>query len=338
MQKTPTEPALALDGLTMGTRWSVLIDDPLVDASLQARFQAVVDEVDAQMSTWKPVSDLMRLNAAPLETWVPLPDRLLIVLEAGLAISRQTNGAFEMNIGDAVRAWGFGPDPIALDAIRTASALPRVPATQALKLDMVNKRARKSAPLALDLSGIAKGYGVDCLAEIAAAQGITHALCAIDGEVRAIGTRRDGRPWAVGIDAPQDGPRGEHSVLALEDTAVATSGDYRHFVTVGTSRLSHTMDPRRGAPLVNAPASVTVLSQSCMLADAMATALMVMGEGPGLAFARNWKFSTLFLRRSTGGTIAVGTGAFSATDEDTRARGSHLVDVPLPADFGPSTN
>ncbi len=338
MPKTHTDPALVLDGPTMGTRWSVMIDDPLVDASLQTRFQAVVDEVDVQMSTWKPDSDLMRLNAAPLDTWVPLPDRLLIVLEAGLAISQQTDGAFEMNIGDAVCAWGFGPDPIALDAIRTASALQRVPATQALELDMVNKRARKSAPLALDLSGIAKGYGVDCLAAIATSHGVNHALCAIDGEVRAIGTRRDGRPWAVGIDAPQDGPRGAHSVLALEDTAVATSGDYRHFVTVGTSRLSHTMDPRRGSPLVNAPASVTVLSQSCMLADAMATALMVMGEGPGAEFAKNWKISTLFLRRTTGGTITVGTGAFIATDEDTRARGSHLSNGALPTERSPSTD
>ncbi len=313
MPKTLTDTAFVLDGPTMGTRWSVLIDDPGGDASLQARCQVVVDEVDAQMSTWKPASDLMRLNTAPLGTWVPMPDRLLTVLEAGLAISRQTSGAFEMNIGDAVCAWGFGPDPIALDAIRTASAARRVPATQALKLDMVNKRARKSAPLSLDLSGIAKGYGVDCLSEIAIDLGVTHALCAIDGEVRALGTRRNGQPWAVGLDTPEDRPRGGHSVLALEDAAVATSGDYRHFVTVGTARLSHTMDPRRGAPLVAAPASVTVLSQSCMLADALATALMVMGEKSGAEFARQQAISALFLLRSSEGVTGIGTGAFAST-------------------------
>ncbi len=312
MPKTLTDTTSALDGPTMGTRWSVLIDDPNVEASMQARFQAVVDEVDAQMSTWTPASDLMRLNAAPLDAWVPLPDRLLTVLQAGLAISRQTGGAFEMNVGDAVRAWGFGPDPIALDAIRTASALQRVSATEVLEVDMANLCARKSAPLVLDLSGIAKGYGVDCLAEIATSHGVNHALCSIDGEVRAVGTRRGGRPWAVGIDAPQDGPRGDHSVLALTDTAVATSGDYRHFVTVGSSRLSHTIDPRRGAPLVDAPASVTVLSQSCMLADAMATALMVMGEKSGLEFARRNEFSALFLLRSSGQVISVGTGVFAS--------------------------
>ena len=93
MPKTPTDHRLALGGPTMGTRWSVLIDEPVTDPTVQSRFQAAVDEVDAQMSTWKPDSDLMRLNAAPLDTWVPLPDRLLTVLEAGLAISRQTDGS-----------------------------------------------------------------------------------------------------------------------------------------------------------------------------------------------------------------------------------------------------
>ena len=315
MPKTPTDRAPDLGGPTMGTRWSVLIDDPVTDPTLQSRFQAAVDEVDAQMSTWKPQSDLMRLNAAPLDVWVPLPDRLLMVLEAGLAISRQTGGAFEMNIGDAVRAWGFGPDLIDLQAIRAASTAERVPASAALELDLANGRARKSAPLALDLSGIAKGYGVDRLAETARGLGVNHALCTIDGEVRALGTRQDGRPWAVGIETPDSTATGQHSVLDLEDTAVATSGDYRHFVSVGTARLSHTMDPRRAAPLVAAPASVTVLSQSCMMADAMATALMVMGSGPGIDFAKDQAISALFLQRSAVGTTAVGTGTF-ATPKD----------------------
>ena len=315
MPKTPTDAAFALGGPTMGTRWSVLIDAPQTDPTLQSRFQAAVDDVDAQMSTWKPDSDLMRLNAAPLNTWVTLPDQLMAVLAAGLSVSRQTDGAFEMNVGDAVRAWGFGPDTIELGAIRMASSTPRVPATAALQLDPVNSRARKSAPLALDLSGIAKGYGVDRLAETAAQFGTTQALCSIDGELRAIGTRRTGRPWAVGIEMPDETVTGQHSTLALEEMAVATSGDYRHFVTVAATRLAHTIDPRRGSPLVAPPASVTVLSRSCMLADAMATALMVMGVGPGISLAKEHAISALFLRRTLGGTVATGTGVFSADSE-----------------------
>ena len=111
MPKTPTDTRLAFGGPTMGTHWSVLIDGPVSDPTVQSCLQAAVDEIDSQMSTWTPESTLMRLNRAPLDIWVHLPDRLLTVLEAGLAISRQTDGAFEMNMGDAVRAWGFGPDP-----------------------------------------------------------------------------------------------------------------------------------------------------------------------------------------------------------------------------------
>jgi FAD:protein FMN transferase len=315
MPKTRTDTAIALGGSTMGTRWSTLIDDIAIDPALQARLQAAMDEVDAQMSTWKPDSDLMRLNAAPLDIWVPLPHRLLAVLEAGLAISRQTAGAFEMNIFDAVRAWGFGPDAIDLPAIRAASSVPRIPSSEALELDIAHGCARKSAALALDLSGIAKGYGVDRIAETLREHGHAHALCTIDGEVRAIGTRRDGTPWAVAIALPDAAATARHSLVALEDMAVATSGDYRHFVTVGATRLSHTMDPRRGAPLVAAPASVTVLSRSCMMADAMATALMVMGDGPGIVFANVHAISALFLHRSPVGTTAFGTGTF-ATPKD----------------------
>lgn len=319
MPKTRTDTRLALGGPTMGTRWSVLIDEPVSDPTVQSHFQAAVDEVDAQMSTWKPESDLMRLNGAPLGRWVPLPDRLLTVLEAGLAISRQTNGAFEMNIGDAVRAWGFGPDAIDLPAIRAASSAPRVPASAALELDRGNGRARKSAALALDLSGIAKGYGVDRLAETARELGFDHALCTIDGEVRAIGPQRDGRPWVIGIETPDGSTTSQNPILELKDMAVATSGDYRHFVTVGAARLSHTMDPRRGAPLVAAPASVTVLSQACMLADAMATALMVLGDRQGPDFATANEISALFLLRVPGEMVALGTGVFAVHGEGERA-------------------
>ena len=299
-----------LSGRTMGTEWRVTVDDGLssgATAALQADFQAAVDEVDAQMSTWSPDSTLMRFNAGPVGAWLPLPSALLAVLEAGLAVSRATGGAFEMNVGAAVRAWGFGPAPIDLAAINAARMAPRVPATEALQLDREAGMARKSAPLALDLSGIAKGYGVDRLAEVALGHGVTHALCSIDGEVRALGTRGDGMPWQIGIDAPDSAARGSHSRLAIADMAVATSGDYRHFVAVRGHRLAHTMNPATGAPLVGCPVSVTVVGQSCMLADAMATALMVLGVARGASVAEDVGMSVLFMDRVGRET---GTGIF----------------------------
>jgi FAD:protein FMN transferase len=295
-----------LDGATMGTRWSVLLDaSPRVNLdALRADLQIAVDDVNRQMSTWTPDSDLMRFNAAPCGQWMALPARLTTVLTAGLHISRLTGNAFEMNLGDATKAWGFQETPLDLAAIRTASNLARIAAL--VGLELADGQARKSAPMALDLSGIAKGYGVDCLAEVIENHGVSSALCALDGELRALGEL----PWPVAIAQPDHPDHRAHSVLDLCDGAVATSGDYRHFVMVRGQRLSHTMDPRRGAPLVTAPASVTVLAQSCMQADAMATALTVMGRDQGLNFARSQGISALFLTRQSGGYDAAGTGSF----------------------------
>lgn len=307
MPKTATDTLLS--GPTMGTSWQVRLDAPPPDpAALQAALQAAVDEVDDQMSTWKPDSALMRFNAAPCDLWHPLPDPLLAVLETGLAISRATQGAFEMNLGDAVRAWGFGPAAIDVAAIHALRDSPACPAVEALGIDRRAGLARKSARMALDLSGIAKGYGVDRLAETLRAQGISSALCSIDGEVRALAGRRDGSPWSVGIDCPDSPARGDHSILLLEDASVATSGDYRHFVEIRGKRLSHTMDPGRHAPVIDAPASVTVMAKGCIHADAMATALMVLGLERGPALARELGVSALFIGRE-GETF--GTGCFA---------------------------
>ena len=311
MQKMSTKAdRRRLTGATMGTEWSVLLDAP-APPDLQTALQQALQEVDTQMSTWTTTSDLMRFNAAPLMEWIALPRRLMRVLAAGLQISRATGGAFEMNVGDAVSAWGFGAQPIDLAAIRAASDHARRAAIDALELDETHGLARKSAPLALDLSGIAKGYGVDRMAEVLLDFGVTEALCAIDGEVRALGTQADGSPWAVVIEAPDPSIRSALSMLALADGAVATSGDYRHFVTIKGQRLSHTIDPHRGSPLVAAPASVSVLAGACMQADAMATALMVMGPKAGLAHARANDISALFLTRHGEEIRATGSGVFS---------------------------
>lgn len=277
----------------MGTRWQVTLDGAVPDRDrLQVDCQATVDLVDRQMSTWTRDSDLMRLNAAPVGEWVALPPELLFVLHTGLEVSRLTDGAFEMNLGDAVRAWGFTGTTPDLAAIRAASNTPRIPAAQALEL--TNGQARALAPLSLDLSGIAKGYAVDRLADLLTARGLTHALCEIDGELRATGPRRDGSAWSVAVQDPNTDAA--HSVFDLTEGAIATSGDYRHFVTVRGTRLSHTMDPTRGAPLVDAPASVTVLAPTCIMADAMATALMVMGP-KAATFATTHGIQALVLHR-----------------------------------------
>lgn len=295
----------ALNGQTMGARWSALFyaDADLDTAPIQAALQAAVDEIDGQMSTWTPHSELMRFNAAPVGAWVALPSQLMQVLWLSLEIGRASGGAFDIGLGDAVAAWGFGPEAAQADRIRAALAVPRRRAHEALELDRAAGRARKTATLALDLNGIAKGHGVDRLAETLVTFGIASFLVGIDGEMRARGVKPDGAAWSVAVEAPDHEGRAPHSVLLLHDAAVATSGDYRHWIEAQGRRFSHTMDPTRGAPLSAPPASVTVVAPSCAEADAWATALMVLGAEKGTKLAQLRRLDTLFLLRNADGTL-----------------------------------
>ena len=293
----------ALNGPTMGTRWSALLHAPagFDAAAIRAALQAAVDEVDAQMSTWKSDSDLMRLNRAPVDEWVTVPGRLLDVIRLGLRVGRESGGAFDIGVGDAVTAWGFGPAGASPDGIREATRARRLPAHDVVEID--GTRVRKTVRITLDLNGVAKGYGVDRLAEILGSFGIRDALVGIDGEMRAMGLRPDGQAWAIAVEGPDPERRTPHSILSLQDCAVATSGDYRHWIEVRGRRLSHTMDPARGAPLMQSPASVTVIAPTCAEADAWATALMVLGPDRGGEIARQLKHHTLFLLRGEADSI-----------------------------------
>jgi thiamine biosynthesis lipoprotein len=313
MPKMSTD--LILTGPTMGTRWSAkLASHPAVGIdSLQGALQAAVTEVDTAASTWLPTSDLMRLNRAAPEVWVTLPATLMTILQAALAMGAETEGAFDIALGDAVNAWGFGPEPADTAKIHLARRRARQHAHKMLELDLANYRARKHNPMQLDLSGIAKGYGVDRLAQVLMHHDMSDALLSIVGEMRALGRHDPDSPWTVAVERPVQGASSPHSILTLENIAVATSGDYRHWVQVGDRVLSHTIDPTTGAPLTNAPASVTVLGPDCMWADAMATALMVMGTETGSAFATAHGINALFLHRHSGQITALPIGpAFTA--------------------------
>jgi thiamine biosynthesis lipoprotein len=312
MPKTSIDPGTgglvrhALNGPTMGTRWTALVHLPAGTdpAPLRADLQAAVDSVDCEMSLWQPDSALMRLNRAPLGRWVALPTALLQVLDLGLAVGHASGGAFDMAVGDAVAGWGFGPGPADPERIRAARSGPRCPAGEGLEVAAAAGRARRRAPVTLDLNGIAKGFGVDRLAATLVRHGLGAGLVGIDGEMRALGTRPDGNGWTLAIEAPDPRRRAPLAILALQDAAVATSGDYRHWVEVGGRRLSHTMDPARGVPLADPPASVTVVARTCAEADAWATALMVAGSSAGPVLARQHGLDALFLIRGGPGGLS----------------------------------
>jgi len=284
----------------MGSRWSAVFHagGDVDAAALTRRLQGAVERVEQQMSTWRPESDLERLNAAPVGAWVQIPRELAHVLATALEIGRLSRGAFDIGVGDLVQAWGFGGGARVPDGGRIAAidGRPSFEPPKTLQLDPAGCRARRLAPLRLDLSGIAKGFGVDELAREMKAAGLSSWLVGIDGEMRAEGTKPDGRPWTIAHEKPTPGEREVLGVLELSGAAVATSGSYRHQRQVAGRTLSHTMDPFRGAPLENDLAAVTVLSETCMAADAWATALMVRGANDGLALARRLGLAALFVR------------------------------------------
>ena len=284
----------------MGSRWTATWESLAGDdvSGVRAQLQEAVDRVDDQMSTWKPQSDLNRLNDAPVGVWVELPHELICVLDAALEIGRASAGAFNIGVGDLVKNWGFGFGARSADENLIAMHAPLLcDPPQTLRVDTVALRAMKLAPLRLDLSGIAKGFGVDQLAGVMNACGIGSWLVGIDGEMRAQGMRSDGQAWTVALERPEDEAREALGVIELVDSAVATSGDYRHFRMHKGRRVSHTMDARTGAPVENDLASVTVLADLCMMADAWATAIMVMGAQRGFAIAEKLQLPAILVTR-----------------------------------------
>ncbi|GLK96695.1 FAD:protein FMN transferase [Achromobacter xylosoxidans] len=313
MPAMPTVSA-ALAGATMGTTWSARLALPRGRTEAEARhaIQAALDDVVAQMSTWEPDSDITRYNRAATG-WQTLPAGFFHVLSHALALAEDSGGAYDPTVGPLVNAWGFGPhqrafeppSPSAIEAARTRCGWRRV------QLDAQHQAALQPGGAYLDLSSIAKGYGVDRAAMALDALGITQYLVEVGGELRARGKRPDGQPWRVAIEVP-DASDDHALALPLRDHSIATSGDYRRHAGNGDERYAHTIDPRTGLPVRNNLASVTVLHPGCMEADALATALTVLGEEEGLAYARRHELAALFILRERDAWRVVATPAFQA--------------------------
>lgn len=317
--RRPEVPQLALDGRTMGTSWSVRIAEPPegVDAlALQSALEERLVAVNALMSTYDPDSQLSRFNAAPPDVWFAVDAELLEVVRAARELSEATDGAFDVTVGPLVNLWGFGPGAevtrgeVPADT-EVAAALART-GFERLELRDEPPALRKSGRLVVDLSAIAKGYGVDVLAELVEAAGAERWLVEIGGELRAEGLNARGLPWQVGIEVPDTTQRGlAREAIGLESGAVATSGDYRNFFTVDGVRYSHTIDPGSGRPVTHDVASVTVVHPSAMWADGWATALNVLGAERGLPIAEARGLPVSFIRYGDDGLLEVASPAFA---------------------------
>ncbi len=308
----------ALGGHTMGTTWSVKLVVPRNRDlhPLHAGIEQQLGRVVAQMSTWESGSDISRYNRAEAGSWHSLPEEFWQVLHTAHAIAQQSQGAFDPTLGPLLALWGFGAEAgqqRAPDAATLAATAARC-GWQRLQLDPPQQAVQQPGGLHLDLSAIAKGYGVDLVGRWLRTQGIEAALVEVGGELHGYGRKPDGQPWRVLVEtAPEEDADADYPprVLALDDLAVATSGDRWHRYEHDGNSYSHTLDPRRHAPVAAAAAAVTVIHREAMLADAWATALTVMGADDGLAFARTHGLAARFVRRSAGGLVETLSPAFT---------------------------
>jgi thiamine biosynthesis lipoprotein len=309
-----TDPTLHLAGGTMGTSYNLkLARTKLPDSEIAAVQQAVqqaLDAVEERMSLYRAGSELSQFNRVPAGRLVTLSPALHEVLTAARSVSALSDGAFDVTVAPLVQAWGFGTDK--------RSAPPQVVPTAATAhwtdlLLLPQQQARKAKPLQADLSGIAKGYGVDRAAQALDALGCTDYMIEAGGEVRVRGRNGEDAPWRIGIEQPDASPPRVHRVVPLLGGAMATSGDYRIFYEHAGRRYSHEIDPVSGAPITHRLCSVTVLHADCMQADALATALIVLGPERGFALAQAQGIAAYFIERTAPGVYrSHGTSAFGA--------------------------
>lgn len=287
-----------LGGATMGTSWSVeaYLPASVTAARAAEAVEAELAAVIAAMSTWEADSFISRFNRAPAGCWMEAPAAFIRVLTEGLRVAALSEGAFDPACGAAVEDWGFGPAGPVVDEPAPA---PRGASWRDIRIE----GARVFQPgVRLDFSGIAKGHAVDLAASALERLGAVSALVEIGGELKGWGVKADGAPWWVALETPPDAAApAEPLMLALHGVAVATSGDWRRTRMVAGRPVSHTIDPATGAPLYgDAPAAVSVVHESCMTADALATALIVMGTQRGLAFAAHHGIAARIVTREAG--------------------------------------
>jgi thiamine biosynthesis lipoprotein len=278
-----------ISGRTMGTVYHVKIvsNEPVEVTTLKAEMTQILAALNASMSTYDPHSEISRLNSLRQKEPIMVSEDFMRVMRLAAKIYGLTGGAWDGTVAPLINLWGFGPNgqikqvPSARDI---DTALGRV-GFHLLQRQGERSLVKRNPEVTLSLASIAKGYGVDRLADFLNQKGYINYLVEIGGEVYAKGVNAMGEPWRVGINRPDPGGRLDavYRVVQLSQTALATSGDYRQFYEIDGKRYSHIIDPKTGYPVQNGVVSVSVMAPNCALADGLATALMVMGPEKGLA-------------------------------------------------------
>ena len=295
----PIAPTRGVGGPAFGTWWNLTLPAGVDAEALRLPLEETLERIDRLMSPWRPDSAIAGFNAARHIDWQPIDSEVITVVRAATALRRASAGAFDSAVGPLVGLWGFGPitgegPPAATELIASDEAL------------------RKPHPaLTIDLCGIAKGYALDQMVSVLRERGVEAFVIDLGGEIAAHGRHPKGRNWQVAVEDPRPDHDGAAEVLALAERAIATSGDKVNAYTLGSRRYSHIIDPATAAPVQGAPASVSVIADTAMLADGWATALMAAGAG-GQALAERNALDVLFLFRDGTGLRRLTVGRFGA--------------------------
>lgn len=302
-----------LTGATMGTTYNVkfVANETINSSEIHSEIDTLLIQVNKQMSTYDPDSELSKFNQwHSTEPFVLSPETLLVMREAK-RLGELSGGVLDVTVGPLVNLWGFGPDARP-DTVPSDELIKATQARTGLeKLILDQHTAQKILPeLYVDLSTIAKGYGVDKVAEVLESHGLQNYLVEIGGEMRVAGTKLNGMQWRIAVEKPVSTERAVETILSIGNNAIATSGDYRNYFEENGVRYSHLIDPRTGFPIQHNLVAVSVVNASSMTADGLATALIVMGKEQALEVAQKNNLDVLLITRENGQFTEYTTGKF----------------------------
>ncbi|KGK20586.1 FAD:protein FMN transferase [Vibrio navarrensis] len=294
-----------LSGPTMGTTYNIKYivqpDIPSAEA-IQTEVDRLLEEVNDQMSTYRKDSELSRFNQYQGSEPFTVSEQTATVVKEAIRLNQLTEGALDVTVGPLVNLWGFGPEARPEVVPSDAELAERKANTGIHHLSVDGNKLSKDLPhLYVDLSTIAKGWGVDVVADYIQSQGIHNYMVEVGGEIRLKGVNREGIPWRIAVEKPSVEERAIQEIIEPGDMAIATSGDYRNYFERDGVRYSHIIDPTTGKPIANKVVSVTVLDKSSMTADGLATGLMVLGDIKGMEVANQNNIPALMIVKTDDG-------------------------------------
>jgi len=306
---------ILITGATMGTTYSVKYLNNISESieNVKVNIEETLQTVNAQMSTYIPDSELSRFNSSSDTSWFSISNDLAFVLNSSLEICELTNGALDITVGPLVNIWGFGPEnkPTAIPTEAEINSALETVSWKNIEVRLNPPAVKKKmSKIYCDLSSTAKGFGVDKVSGYLASIGVKNYLVEIGGELRAFGTKSKGEEWRIGISKPNNNSSIQE-VIKLNNTSMATSGDYWNYFEEDGIRYSHTINPKTGRPISHKLASITILAETCLLADGLATAIDVMGEIKGLEFATENSLCAYFITRENDQFVVNYTESFN---------------------------